>query len=103
MAITLQRGTFGLDQVADGFGHYPGYWNGRHTRGGGWACPMFERAAADAIMAEQNRAHPDSIRYDEVTDCYITSEDDRFESFEVTIEGRRLHLYDFGGWCWDTV
>ena len=74
----------------------------------GWACPAFEREAAQAIVTACNATGGEvqSASYDEANDTFVFSSGpgDRevFEAVEIETAAGRLKVWEIGscGWCW---
>jgi hypothetical protein len=66
-------------------------WHDPHVRWNGFACPFFERAAADRV------AQAFGLRYVEPCDAYV-DETDAYAGMQRD----SLHLYAIGaqGWTW---
>ena len=107
---TYRVGMFELDSVTQR--PIPGYT--ADERWNGWACPYFDKSAADDLVAQLNESYaqlgqPRRAFYDAGRDVYVTPYDggdqDDWESWGVqiiTIEGEKRAVYPIGdfSWCW---
>lgn len=79
------------------------HWNG-------WAIPVFTREQADVWMAAYSKIIEKfpflGVSYDESLDAYIVKDEDNgmedevFEGEDLVIEGKTLHVYEIGAYCW---
>lgn len=70
----------------------------------GWACPYFEKAEAEKILRKMEGW--EIARYNEKADAFEfgSSEDedelDVYKGEDVEINGKKMHLYPIGAYCW---
>jgi hypothetical protein len=72
----------------------------------GWACPYFEKAEADRVLAEMGNGW-EVAKFDAEKDAYVflsegcrEDEQDVFKGEDVEINGKKMHLYPVGAYCW---
>lgn len=80
-----------------------------HERWNGWACPYFDRAQAEALVAQYNRPGNMEPRadgqpaawFDEVTRsfCFYCAPSDETDCFPPRVEDG-VEVWDIGAWCW---
>lgn len=107
MEPKYRKSFFSMDCLPeDPSGWLPGWTAG--DRWNGWACPMFDREAADLFCTLTER-DPGmyQTRYDAKADAYVSTNqdgevEDRAEGCDIEVAGRKIRVYDIGShsWCW---
>lgn len=105
---TYRPGLFELDSVTPR--PVAGYT--ADQRWNGWACPYFDKSAADDLVAQLNESYAyygESRRayYDDARDVYVTpydgSDEDDWDTWGVQtiiVQGKERAVYPIGAFCW---